>query len=346
MNFSDIPSRIIKAFGVNGLKNPIATDSSTTTDNNGVATFDKGFPPITMQPLSAGGIPPSGKDMNGVLYNTTLKQQWSDAGMGYVFNNDFAGAISGYPRGATIPGSQLDVAWLNTLDGNVVNPESTTSPTNWVPAYSYGTTTLSGLASSSVTLTPLQAAKDRLILSGTLTSNININFPAWMKSWTVVNNCSGNFVVICKTSSGTGISVASGTVEKLYGDGTNILRDFGNASQRNIGTSNLNIPDMSYFGGNASANGFASSPSGGGTKTVWGSVLISAGTSFPNQVDVVFDSPFQTTPYGIFLSVLSNNVGKFQVSYSVPTTTGFRLHWTSTSALTVDQQFFYQAIGR
>ena len=346
MNFSDIPSRILKAFGVNGLKNPIATDSNTTTDSNGTATYDKGFPAITMTPLSAGGIPPSGRDMNGVLYNTTLKQQWSDAGMGYVFNNDFAGAISGYPRGATIPGSQLDVAWLNTLDGNVVNPESTTSPTNWVPAYSYGVTTISGLSSSSVTLTPMQSAKDRIILTGNLTSNISINFPAWMKSWTVVNNCSGNFVVICKTTSGSGISVSAGSTEKIYSDGVNILRDFGSAAMRNVGNGALNVPDMSYFPGNSAANGYSSSPSGGGTKTVWGNVLINAGTSFPNQTDVVFDSPFQSAPYAIFLSILSNNVGKFQVSYSLPTATGFKLHWTSTSALTVDQQFFYQAIGR
>jgi hypothetical protein len=35
MNSSDIPSRITKAFGVNGLKNTIPVDSSSTTDNNG-----------------------------------------------------------------------------------------------------------------------------------------------------------------------------------------------------------------------------------------------------------------------------------------------------------------------
>ncbi|MDK9365036.1 terminase large subunit [Lelliottia wanjuensis] len=76
MNSSDTPSRIVKAFGLNGLKNTIPVDSSTTTDNNGVATFDKGFPPVTMQPLSAGGIPPSGTTLaHGSV--VTDCQQWN-----------------------------------------------------------------------------------------------------------------------------------------------------------------------------------------------------------------------------------------------------------------------------
>ena len=113
MNSSDTPSRITKAFGVNGLKNTIPVDSSTSTDNNGVATFDKGFPAITMHPLNAGGIPPSGKDINGVLYSTTLQQQWQNAGMTYPFSQDFSDAVSGYPKGAIVPSSVYTGQWLN-----------------------------------------------------------------------------------------------------------------------------------------------------------------------------------------------------------------------------------------
>ncbi|MDM3129243.1 hypothetical protein OGY66_02380, partial [Citrobacter sp. CK205] len=203
MNFTDIPARILKAFGLNGLKNTIPTDSSTSTDNNGVATFDKGFPPITMQPLSAGGIPPSGNDMNGILYALSLKEQWADAGMIYPFNSDFASAISGYPKGSVLLNSQQSGKWLNLTDGNSTSPESLTgASTGWVPLDNYGVTTITGLAASNVTLSSLQAAKERIVLTGALTSNIVLIFPAWMKSWTVVNNCSGAFTVTCRTASG------------------------------------------------------------------------------------------------------------------------------------------------
>lgn len=118
MNSSDSPSRVIKPFAVNGLKNPIPVDSTTSSESNGDATFDKGFPSITMQPLSAGGKPPKGQDMNGVLYSVSLKQQWGDAGMSYPYSPEFASAIGGYPRGAVVEASNFSGSWLNTIEGN------------------------------------------------------------------------------------------------------------------------------------------------------------------------------------------------------------------------------------
>ncbi|WP_338561916.1 tail fiber protein [Erwinia sp. E_sp_B04_7] len=235
MNSSDTPSRITKAFGVNGLRNSIATDSSNTTDSNGIATFDKGFPSVTMQPLSAGGIPPSGKDMNGVLYSATLQQQWYNAGMTYPFNADFATAVSGYPKGAILPSSALTGQWLNLNESNSTTPESPTgASTGWVPINNYGVTQLS-LSSASVVLSSNQAAKDRIILTGTLTANVNLIFPAWIKSWVVHNNCSGNFTVTCKTASGSGISVIPGLVSRLFCDGMNITDETYNPNNDMVG---------------------------------------------------------------------------------------------------------------
>ncbi|QXZ19063.1 hypothetical protein [Lelliottia amnigena] len=252
MNSSDSPSRTPKAFGVNGLKNSIPVDSSPATDNNGIATFDKGFPPVTMQPLSAGGIPPAGQDTNGVLYAVSLKQQWSDAGMGYPYNVDFSTAISGYPKGSLLDSSNYSGTWLNTLEANTANPESPSGAnTGWVPGTTYGTTVIAGLTSSSVILTSLQAAKERIVLSGALTSNINVILPAWVYSWSIVNNCTGNFSVICKTASGSGVIVRPGYSAKIYGDGVNIYKDLGNAAQRDVGTGSGQIPDMSNFGSGA-----------------------------------------------------------------------------------------------
>lgn len=220
MNSSDIPSRYSKAFSINGNKNNIPTDSSTSTLGNGEATFDSGFPPLTMTAISAGGIPPDGKDMNGILYSVTSKQQWSDAGMGYPFNSIFAAAISGYPKGATIPSQSFDGEWINTVDGNQTNPEESTS-SGWQPSYFLGNTNIS-LSSSSITLTPSQAARQTIVLNGTLTANLYVTFPAWIKKWTVVNNCIGNFNVICRTVSGASVQVSKATTAILYGDGSGL----------------------------------------------------------------------------------------------------------------------------
>ncbi|HHK8045274.1 TPA: hypothetical protein ACQVJX_005416, partial [Serratia marcescens] len=134
MNSSDIPSRTLKAFSVNGEKNSIPVDSSSSTLADGDATFDSGFPPLTMTPIGAGGKPPKGKDMNGILYSVTLKQRWQDAGMGYPFDSAFSTVAGGYPKGAILPNSSLSGTWINTTESNNNNPEvSTATSTGWVP---------------------------------------------------------------------------------------------------------------------------------------------------------------------------------------------------------------------
>lgn len=236
MNSSDSPTRITKAFAVNGDKNTIPTDSTTITDSSGIATFDKGYPPITMISLSAGGIPPSGKDMNGVIYAVTLQQQWQNAGMTYAFNSDFATAIAGYPKGAIIPSSVYTGQWLNLNEANSNTPESSVgASTGWVPINNYGVTTITGLTNTSISLSSLQAAKERLILSGALTANINLIFPAWTKSWVVENNCTGNFNVTCKTSAGSGVVVYPGMVSRIYCDGVDMYDETLNANNDMVG---------------------------------------------------------------------------------------------------------------
>ncbi|EKS6731176.1 tail fiber protein [Enterobacter mori] len=249
MNSSDTPSRITKAFGVNGLKNTIPVDSSTSTDNNGVATFDKGFPAVTMQPLSAGGIPPSGKDMNGVLYSTTIQQQWQNAGMTYPFSQDFSDAVSGYPKGAIVPSSVYTGQWLNLNEANGTSPESPTGAnTGWVPINNYGVTQIT-MTSGSVVMSSLQAAKDRIIISGNLTANVNLIFPAWIKSWVVHNNCTGNFTITCRTASGTGVVVIPGLVSRLFCDGLNISDETYNPNNDMVGM-------VSAFAANSAPTGW------------------------------------------------------------------------------------------
>ena len=61
------PDKITLPFAASGNKNviPVASQIGIT---GGAASYTDGFPPLTMTPVAAGGIPPSGKDMNGVIY--------------------------------------------------------------------------------------------------------------------------------------------------------------------------------------------------------------------------------------------------------------------------------------
>lgn len=220
MKSTDAPSKQAVPFGTNGPREAI---TATTPSGSNQASYDQGFPPITMTLKSAGGLPPKGQDMNQILFEQSSFNRYFAAGGGYVYDSTFSTAVGGYPVGAVIPNSTGNGVWINTIEDNQANPENSTAAlTGWVPGFSAGSTSISGLSSSSVTLTTLQASKDRIILSGNLTANINIIVPAWVKKWDVTNNCVGSFSVTIKTASGSGVATYPGNSYVVYGDGTNV----------------------------------------------------------------------------------------------------------------------------
>lgn len=223
MKSTDAPVKQIVPFGANGPREAI---TATTPSGSNKASYDQGFPPITMTLKSAGGLPPKGQDMNQILYEQSLFARYYGAGGSYAYDASFATGIGGYPLGARLLNSTKSGFWINSVEDNSVNPENTTAAlTGWVPGESPGITTVSGLASSSVTLTSLQASKSRIILNGSLTANINVVVPAWVRKWDIVNNCTGSFAVTIKTPSGSGATIPSGATLSVYGDGVNINPD-------------------------------------------------------------------------------------------------------------------------
>lgn len=223
MNITDAPKKQPIPFGINGQRENLLP---TTPAGDNTASYDLGFPPVTMILKSAGGLPPKGQDMNQVLFELSSIARWFSAGGGNQFDSAFSTAVSGYPIGAVLLASDSSGYWISTTNGNTNNPENTTSAlTGWIPFAQSGVTAITGLASSNVTLTTLQAAKAVITLAGTLTANISISFPAWIKTWKVINNCTGAFSVTCKTISGTGVVIPTGMTAVINGDGTNIYQD-------------------------------------------------------------------------------------------------------------------------
>lgn len=225
MQSSQTPTLIPLPFASGGGKNTIP-EASQLPGNPGGASLTDGFPPATRTPIVAGGIPPSGLDMNGILFLLSAPIRWQQAGGLYAFSSSFSADtnVGGYPAGAELMSADLQGSWVSLNDNNTDNPD-TGAGTKWVPGRVYGITALGGLTNANVTLTPAQAAKNKITLAGTLTGNIQIIFPTWLRNWEVVNNTTGNFTVTCKTASGTGVTVAQGGVlSRIAGDGTNIVQ--------------------------------------------------------------------------------------------------------------------------
>ena len=126
MNRTDSPAKQAKPFGVNGQREPLLP---TTPAGDNTASYDLGFPPITMILKSAGGLPPKGQDMNQILYELSSLCRWFSAGAMNTYDSAFATAIGGYPAGSFVLGDDLKTVYRCTTNGNTTNPNSVT--TGW-----------------------------------------------------------------------------------------------------------------------------------------------------------------------------------------------------------------------
>lgn len=119
------PPVVYRPFGAAAIapyiQNPIPDTPPATP---GKASFELGFPPLNMTNPSAGGIPPSGADMNGILYTATAWCARLQVGQFAAYNATVAAAISGYAVGAIVYEAGGLYTYTNTIDGNEDDPAS------------------------------------------------------------------------------------------------------------------------------------------------------------------------------------------------------------------------------
>jgi len=217
------PEFIPEAFAISaapGFRNTIPAAPVTTQR----ASFDLGFPPLTMTPVVAGGKPMLGPDMNGILYMITTHTVYAQSGEPYKYSADVVVAIGGYAVGTILGSTDGLTVWYNLTAGNTDDPDDPAS-VGWVPLYSYGSTAITGLTGGVRVLTPQEAAKGILVLSGALIGNQQVVLPNNIQEWLVINNCTGSFTVTVKTAAGTGVTIPAGGFASptgVYGDATNI----------------------------------------------------------------------------------------------------------------------------
>ena len=106
-------------FAQNGLKNNIPNNDIGLTE--GLATYEQGFPEITMTPLENGGIPPSGYDVNGVLNDLSSHIVHLNQGGQYKFDSDLCNSINGYSKGAILLSDDESKQYISLVNNNKVN---------------------------------------------------------------------------------------------------------------------------------------------------------------------------------------------------------------------------------
>ena len=122
-------------FASQGDKNTIPVTPSTETRQTNYASYQKGFPPVTMTPLVAGGLPPQGMDMNGILFALSSSIGFAQSGGLPTFNADFASTIGGYPLGAVLQSNDGASAYVSTIANNTTDFNSSPESigTSWLP---------------------------------------------------------------------------------------------------------------------------------------------------------------------------------------------------------------------
>lgn len=130
MNLTNTPSKIQIPFAnATTYKYTIPVASQTGTDVR-KASYADGFPPLTMEPISNGGVAPYGQDFNGVLNQLSAGLRWEQSNTPFKFDSEFCASIGGYPLGAKLLSADNTHYWINQVADNTVNPD--TVRTNWV----------------------------------------------------------------------------------------------------------------------------------------------------------------------------------------------------------------------
>jgi hypothetical protein len=241
------PSNYPLPFANSGTKNTIPTPATGT----GKASFTEGFPAVTMMPIVAGGIPPEGKDFNGILFDITTHTVWVNAGGQYQFDASLSTAIGGYPAGMVLQNTAGTASYVSAVANNTTDFNSTPSSigTLWLP-YSGRSFSNSAISTTggTIVLTVTQAASKFITVTGTLTSNSVLTFPAAYGEWSIINATTGAFSVTAIALGGSGVPILQGGADNVFCNNTNIRYEGSSAITRTLGDSSKAIATTEFVG--------------------------------------------------------------------------------------------------
>ena len=221
---------------------PLPTPSQVGITNC-AASFNTGFPSLSMTPVSGGGCAPFGQDFNGILKQITQWNQQTQAGAIPAYDSAYSSAIGGYPEGSILSqASNPFCFWLSQVDNNTSDPD--TGGANWTgacPGGGAGGTSTGSANAQVISATPFVLQSGAKIYwtvgSGlTNTGSLQINV-----------NSSGLINVYARTLSGLAAlvkgEVQAGMIASAIYDGTQWELDTSAAN------ASLTAPDQTLSGG-------------------------------------------------------------------------------------------------
>jgi hypothetical protein len=222
-----IPPLLLDAFAHDAAAPYIQNPIPQTTVDPARASFELGFPPQTMTEVFAGGTPPYGQDVNGILNMVTAHLAALNAGQPYLYSSTLATHMGGYAVGSVVAMADGTGLWMNVTAANMTDPDGV-GAAGWMPLYNHGIAGPAMPESGVRVLTPAEYRRNIITLGGTLNGNLQVVLPSGtvgQRSWLIVNNLVGAFTTTVKTAAGTGVVIPAGGFSApvgVYGDGTNI----------------------------------------------------------------------------------------------------------------------------
>jgi len=139
---------------------------------NGAASYTDGFPPLNFTPINAGGVPPFGQDMNGIIRDISAHARWWAAGGPVYYDSTHQTAIGGYPLGAVVQSATTTGKfWYSSTENNVTNPD--TGGAGWSNTFTMG---ISGNAATATTATTATNVTGSAVVTGAVQSGTNPKF--------------------------------------------------------------------------------------------------------------------------------------------------------------------------
>ncbi|WP_336281093.1 hypothetical protein [Cronobacter dublinensis] len=245
MNRSDSPKKQPVPFAVNGQRENLLT---TTPAGDNTASYNSGFPPVTMILKAAGGLPPKGQDMNQILFELSALSRWFSTGTLNYFDSTFSAAIGGYPKDALVVSNDDSTIYISTIDANTNNPNSVTTGWKKLPNY-LGLTDSNGYAG-------------RLINVVTITSS---------STYTPSTGVSKIIIEACSAGGGGGSVINTSAGQSAIGN--------GGLSGEYIKTPLITAQSLSVTIGAPGSGGNSGNPGNAGGATTVGSIISLRGGS-------------------------------------------------------------------
>ena len=162
------------------------------------------------------------------------------------------------------------------------------------------------MVNANYTLSDLNGVSDEarnavLVVSGTNSAIRSIIAPSVNKTYIIANNTTGGFAILIKTSAGAGLSIANGSTQTVYCDGT----EFYAASFPSTGgtiTGNLSVSGtLSVTGATTLTTATATTPSSGDNTTkVATTAFVQAAIQLLHPVGSVYTATVATNPGTLF----------------------------------------------